>query len=239
MLHNAMSKGSMDWHKYPKSRVSIRIRQPETLDSIKCHTFPELGGKTLDILWPYLPVQLFFAPNVWIENVWIEMPAHTNSFIVIPALLVHALARQSDLHKFKSTWRLAEGCFRPTSLTLTGGLQGYWPGPAYPPILFGPSLSSLSQQDVNCTATNHLSSRELFLHRAWVLCHIFTSKASESGRCFWVTIGLCFILLRLCPATSWLGRGGGLVQRQTYVANLQVGQWKYIPHIWDTKHQSC
>jgi hypothetical protein len=28
----------------------IRIRQPETLDSIKCHTFPGLGGKTLDIL---------------------------------------------------------------------------------------------------------------------------------------------------------------------------------------------
>jgi hypothetical protein len=26
----------------PKSRASIRIQQPETLDSIKCHTFPGL-----------------------------------------------------------------------------------------------------------------------------------------------------------------------------------------------------
>jgi hypothetical protein len=54
--------------------------------------------ETLDILWHNLPLQLFFAPNVLIE-----MPAHTNSFIVILARLVHALASQSDLHKFKST----------------------------------------------------------------------------------------------------------------------------------------
>ena len=44
------SNGFMDWNKYPKSRTLIRIRHPETLDSIKCHTFPGLGGKTLDIL---------------------------------------------------------------------------------------------------------------------------------------------------------------------------------------------
>ena len=38
--------------KHPKSRTSIRMQQPETLalDSIKCHTFPGLGGKALDIL---------------------------------------------------------------------------------------------------------------------------------------------------------------------------------------------
>ncbi len=40
----------MDWHKYPKSRTLIRIRQPETLDIIKCLTIPGSGGKTLDIL---------------------------------------------------------------------------------------------------------------------------------------------------------------------------------------------
>jgi hypothetical protein len=38
----------MDWQKYPKSRTSIKTRQPETLDSIKCHTFPGMGGRTLE-----------------------------------------------------------------------------------------------------------------------------------------------------------------------------------------------
>jgi hypothetical protein len=80
----------MDWHKYPKSRKSIRIQQPETLYIITCHTFPGLGGKTLDIA--RLDSSIFFA-----QNVLIVMQAHTNSFIVIPAQLVHAQARQSDL----------------------------------------------------------------------------------------------------------------------------------------------
>ncbi len=44
-----MPNGSMDWDKYPKSRKSIRIQQPEILDIITCHTFPGLGGKPLDI----------------------------------------------------------------------------------------------------------------------------------------------------------------------------------------------
>ncbi len=59
MLHIAMSHWSMDWHKYPKSRTSIRIRPPETLDSIKCYTFPGLGGKTLDILLHNSTLQFF------------------------------------------------------------------------------------------------------------------------------------------------------------------------------------
>jgi hypothetical protein len=62
----------MDWYKYPKSRTSIRIQQPKTLGSIKCNTFPGLGGKTLDILLHDLPLQLFFA-----QNVLLEMQAHT------------------------------------------------------------------------------------------------------------------------------------------------------------------
>jgi hypothetical protein len=34
----------MDWQKYPKSRKSIRIKQPKTLESKTCPTFPEMGG---------------------------------------------------------------------------------------------------------------------------------------------------------------------------------------------------
>jgi hypothetical protein len=80
-----------------KSRTSIRLGQPETLDSIKYHTFPGFKGKTLDILWHDSTLQFFFVPNVLIE-----IPAHINSFIVIPAQLLHARARQSDLHTSKS-----------------------------------------------------------------------------------------------------------------------------------------
>ena len=78
MLHIATSNGFMDWQKYPKRRKSIRILQPETLDSIKRHTFPVMGGRTLDFPLHYPALQFFFVPNVLIE-----MPAHTNSFIVL------------------------------------------------------------------------------------------------------------------------------------------------------------
>ena len=73
-------------------------RQSETLDSIKCHTFPGLGGKALDILLHDSTLQ-----NKIVPSVLIEMQAHTNSFIVIPARLVHARARQFDLRTSKST----------------------------------------------------------------------------------------------------------------------------------------
>jgi hypothetical protein len=33
----------MDWQKYPKSRKAIRIKQPQTLESKECPTFPEMG----------------------------------------------------------------------------------------------------------------------------------------------------------------------------------------------------
>jgi len=48
MRHIATCHWFMDWQKYPKSRTSIRIRQPETLDSKACHTFPGMGGRTLE-----------------------------------------------------------------------------------------------------------------------------------------------------------------------------------------------
>ena len=78
MLHIATSNAFMDWQKYPKRRKSIRILQPETLDSIKRHTFPVMGGRTLDFPLHDPALQFFFVPNVLIE-----MPAHTNSFIVL------------------------------------------------------------------------------------------------------------------------------------------------------------
>ncbi len=53
MLHIETSNWFMDWQKYPKSKMSIRIWQHETLDSVKCHTFPGLRSKTLDILLHY------------------------------------------------------------------------------------------------------------------------------------------------------------------------------------------
>jgi hypothetical protein len=51
----------MDWQKYPKRRTSIRIRQPETLDSIKCHTFPGMGGRAFDILLHTLTSSICFC----------------------------------------------------------------------------------------------------------------------------------------------------------------------------------
>ncbi len=49
--------------KYPKCITPIRMRQPETLDSIKCHTFPGLGGKALDILVHYSTPQNKIVPK--------------------------------------------------------------------------------------------------------------------------------------------------------------------------------
>ncbi len=68
--------------------MSIRTRQPKTLDSIECqtfpgmggraHTFPGMGGRTFDILLHNSALQLLLVPKVLIE-----MAAHTNSFIVL------------------------------------------------------------------------------------------------------------------------------------------------------------
>jgi hypothetical protein len=66
----------MDWQKYPKNRKSIRIQQPETLDSKKCPTFPGMGGKTTCI-------QPSYNFNFFVPKVLIEKPAHTNSFICV------------------------------------------------------------------------------------------------------------------------------------------------------------
>ena len=77
MQHIATSNWFMDWQKYPKIRTSIRIRQPETLDSIKCHTFPGLGRRTLTFS---CTIQLF---KKFVPRVLIEIPAHTNSFKVL------------------------------------------------------------------------------------------------------------------------------------------------------------
>jgi hypothetical protein len=33
----------MDWQKYPKSRKSVRTKQPQTLESKECPAFSEMG----------------------------------------------------------------------------------------------------------------------------------------------------------------------------------------------------
>jgi hypothetical protein len=82
MRHIVTSNWFKDRQKYPKSRTSIRIWQPETLERIKCHTFPGTGGRTLDILVRTIQLFNFF----FVPKVLIEMPAHTNSFIFVMAL---------------------------------------------------------------------------------------------------------------------------------------------------------
>ena len=117
MQHIETSNGSMDWHKYPKSRTSIRTGQPETLDSTKCHTFPGFRGKALDILWHASTLQFFCAKCFnWDAGLHKQFYCDTGP----------AFARQSDLHTSQSTWRLAEGWFGTTSLGLapTGWLPG-------------------------------------------------------------------------------------------------------------------
>ena len=140
------------------------------------------------------------------------MPAHKNSFIVplIPARLVHARARLT--------------CIRPRQLDAwlkasSGQLEHHWlrqaqagcraTGQGLPIRLSGAVPVSLSWQDVNCTATGHLSRRRLFLHRAGVPVrrhwHIRASKP-----CFRVAAGLCFkeIHMEARPGDVMAGAGG-------------------------------
>ncbi len=118
----------MDRQKYLKSRLSIRIQQPETLESIKCHTFPGMEGRTLDILLHNSTLQLFLVPKVLFE-----MPAHPNSFIVLcngvesdfmacactnPPVWLGTTELAYFQVNLTPGWR---------SLAQTGGLAGCWP----------------------------------------------------------------------------------------------------------------
>jgi hypothetical protein len=61
----------------PKSRKSIRIKQPKTLESKIFHTFPGMGGGTF--------VKHFFQLDLTLrvrQRFLNEEPAHTNGFIV-------------------------------------------------------------------------------------------------------------------------------------------------------------
>jgi hypothetical protein len=90
-------------------------------------------------------------------------------------------------------------------------VPGYWPGPIRLSGAAPVSLSSSSGpgQDVNCTATGHLSLsrllKPLFLHRAGVRRHICASKP-----CFRVAAGLCFkeIHVEARPGDVMAGAGG-------------------------------
>ena len=123
------------------------------------------------------------------------MPAHKNSFIVILALLVHARARLTRPRQLDA-WPKAS----------SGQLEHHWlrkaqagcraTGQGLPILLSGAVPVSLSWQDVNCTATSHLSSCWLFLRQARVCHHI---SASNLKPCF---------AARLGPARRRHGGGG-------------------------------
>ena len=130
------------------------------------------------------------------------MPAHKNSFIVprIPARLVHTRARLTCIcPRQLDAWPKAS----------SGQLEHHWllqaqagcraTGPGLPILLSGAVPVSLSWQDVNCTATSHLSSRWLF-------------RLSPSGQSVPPHQRLQALLRcpsRPGPATSWWGGWGG------------------------------
>ena len=76
-------------------------------------------------------------------------------------------------------------------------------GQGLPIRLSGAVPVSLSWQDVNCTATSHLSSRWLFLHQARVCRHISASKP-----CFAAGLGFKEIHVEARPGDVMAGAGG-------------------------------
>ncbi len=90
----------------------------ETMDRIKWHTSPGLRSRTLDILLYFF--QFFFVQ------------AHTNNFIVIPALFVPASLTSVLPSQFDAWPKAVSGQH------LWGRLAGFWP--AYP-------VQVLAQQD--------------------------------------------------------------------------------------------
>ncbi len=67
-----MSNWFMEWHKYPRNRKSIRIRQPETLDSRQWPTFPGVGG-CIFCIFSRMILHLF---DFLVPTGLIEMSAH-------------------------------------------------------------------------------------------------------------------------------------------------------------------
>jgi hypothetical protein len=107
MLQIATSNSYMDWQKYPKSRKAIRIKQPRTLESKECPTFPEMGDGLCEAFVSNL-IYLFKG----FKN---EQPAHVNAVkasrrrsrkLRRPPKLFCLLARQSDS---ELTWHGGQG----------------------------------------------------------------------------------------------------------------------------------
>ena len=112
-------------------------------------------------------------------------------------------------------------CIRPRQLDAwpkasSGQLEHHWlrqaqagcraTGQGLPIRLSGAVPVSLSWQDVNCTATSHLSSRWLFLHRARVRSHI---RASNSVKpCFAAGLSFKEIHVEALPGDVMAGAGG-------------------------------
>ncbi len=156
----------MDWQKCPKSKMSIKIRQPKTLDSIKCHTFSGLGSRTLDILLHNSTLQLFCAKGFnWNTCPHKQFYCDTGQACACtsPPVLLAYFQLPSQLDAWPKAVSGQDCWLRQAARS---GLVGCWP--AYLPKQCGCWPSKTRLVCVNCTATSHLSSRGLFLHRAWV-----------------------------------------------------------------------
>jgi hypothetical protein len=136
-----------------------------------------------------------------------------------------ACACQSDLQQTstgKSTWRLAEGCFGQTLLASTGGLPGYWPGPAYLPIWWWPSKSVtvMVQRQVSTARQPPFKSLDVPPLGLNVLPHPRLQGQPRGGRP--VSSSQPISESAVVEARPWRRRGGRLVLRWTYITNLQV-----------------
>ncbi len=95
-------------------------------------------------------------------------------------------------------------------------------GPGQPILLSGggPACKSVTVTAGCQLHSSHLSSCWLFLHWAWVCCHILASKASRAAA------GLFQVRNRspslLCWGSAMAGGRGRLVLCRTYVTKLQV-----------------
>ncbi len=106
--HIVTSNGFMDWQKFPNSKRPIRIRQPETLDSIKCPTFPGMAGSTSDISFARFNCSIFFCANGFnwdrpTEIVLLCFKIASNQILWLVSVRAWVAARQSDYAYFRVT----------------------------------------------------------------------------------------------------------------------------------------
>ena len=152
----------MDRQKNPKSRKPIRIKQPKTLESKTCPTFPEMGGGRS---WRISSKLIYLFGSC--AKGFNKEPAHTVSFIVF------CNGVESG---FKSR------AYEPCSLTRNSHGTGQGHKPWWPQWQFQfqwPARSDSDPLQVHCTSTFQLSSHRLqvFLNRAAVLHHCWSAAS--------------------------------------------------------------